>query len=306
MPRAFTKLPLIDKAHLKFFESVRFSRRKELTKIDQNEFVRDFLYLEVQHEVFGRLSKIVPVREENLAERLNRWLDRLREFVGLPEADEMDSDLIEYSPSTFGYLLHESLGHRLESDDFKAPFSFSSFQPVAFDVWDLPGEPGWPGYCPIDDMGTKAKPVQLFNGKTGSQKFLSAKTGNLRAIHHGWHPIVRQRTLCVSPHAQIEIPAGSKVVIDEVSHGTFRDERAILETGLQKFETKKGKVLRLPPLRLEFTLEHVCDLRPFGDIVVSHPGGGCDKGAQRGLGISFCCPSAWSRLDVSGLKLEIL
>ena len=146
----------------------------------------------------------------------------------------------------------------------------------------------------------------LLNGKTGVQNLLGAQTGNMRAIHHGWHPIVRQRTLSVRTHAQVEIPRGAKLIIDEITLGTFREERAFVETGLQRFKNNRGETFRLPPLQLEFDLNFISDLHPFGPNRVSHPGGGCDKGLQRGLGISFDCPSAWSRLETKNLKIRPL
>jgi hypothetical protein len=52
----------------------------------------------------------------------------------------------------------------------------------------------------------------------------------------------------------------------------------------------------LPPFEFTFLEEDLLKLKLFGKPEVFIPGGGCHKGYQRGLSISFNCHSGWLKM----------
>ncbi len=306
-PNEVGRLPKLNHRLIARFDSVRLLRRQDMTRIDGRQVNREQIYIEATLAPFGTWSTVMMTDVRDIGLLLEGWLQEQLAYCTLPEKmDEVNCSVIEFSPTALGYLLHESLGHRLESDDFKKPFEFSSFTPVNFDVWDTPGLKGTPGFCPFDDMGTQGSPVRLLEGKSGRQQLLTAKSGNLRAVHHGWHPIIRQRTLEVHARKTSSVPVAAKIFIDEIGSGTFRNESAYLETSRQYYVDSRGRRVRMPRLQIEVRLDFVCGLNVFGDAHYVHPGGGCDKGSQRGLGISFKSPSAWADLDSNPIEIHAL
>ncbi|HQT95591.1 MAG TPA: hypothetical protein PK435_13235, partial [Thermoanaerobaculaceae bacterium] len=185
------------------------------------------------------------------------------------------------------------------------PIRWPRFKSANFDAYDVPGRKEWLGFTPFDDEGIDGRPVKLLDGVTGDQNLLGASSGNLRAAGFSWHPIVRQRCLQVRALAPAPPPEGACVLIDDISEGSFDGKTVELRSSRQCCRDRFGRSRRLRPIHLRFRPESVIRFRAFGDNAVRHPGGGCHKGLQRGLEITFDCPSAWCRPSDAWLELEM-
>jgi hypothetical protein len=244
---------------------------------------------------------------------LARLLARDAEWLGLPEHPSRDLDFhsIEFSSEGFGILLHEALGHRLESDDFSSAISFTGKGKPNFRVWDVPGSIDDVGFCPVDDLGTEGKPVLLLDARTGRQEFLTAESGNMRAIDASWHPIVRQRCLVVE---SLECPRPrntghriARLIVDSLLSAELTDDQTHMEFTRCSFVDERGSWWRLPPLSVSVSVADILGFTVFGHSETHNPSGGCHKGLQRGLPISTSSPRAVASCEyLPSLVIEIL
>ncbi|WP_413943096.1 hypothetical protein [Bdellovibrio sp. HCB-162] len=218
----------------------------------------------------------------------------------------LDVDTLTLTPSAFGFLLHEGLGHRHESDDHTARLKLKKSSLTNFSVVDSPGQETMLGHTPFDDWGVAGKDVVLYNGLTGKTNLLTAKSGNSRAVSHEYHPLIRQRCLIVKMHAKVEAPvAEGSLHIEDVRMGSWNGDLLELEVGKALYHDKKGQEWRLSPFTIKMKPELVSQMKAFGDLEISSPAGGCHKGLQRGLDISFLTPSAFINLNKSAVSDQL-
>lgn len=287
---------------------LRLVLRREVRTISRGEkrlrWAKSSFYVETRRNgaTFSRTFTASPASLAAAA----AWLRDIEQYAGLPECrGAVDAKLIVFSPGAFGYLLHEALGHRLESDDHAATIRWPKFRKTNFSVYDVPGREDWLGFTPFDDLGTRGRAVKLFDGNSGSQRLLGAASGNMRATDFNWHPIVRQRCLSVETIKSAEPAANlARVLVDEISEGSFDGKTIELRSSRQRFQDGRGRICRLPPLSWRFKPESVLRFTAFGSNKVLHPGGGCHKDLQRGLDITFDCPGAWCRPASNWLQME--
>lgn len=254
-----------------------------------------FIYLNLDE----KYSAAVQTLDEARA-----WTEDVRAFEQLPQIEhDIAPGTIEFSPESFGFLLHESLGHRLEADDFSSPISWKTpWAPMNFDVWDTTGRPGWLGYVPIDDNEVAGRDVRLLDGESGQQQFLSFESGNGRAISHEFHPLVRQRSLEVVMRTSGVRSPGSRLRIDGVAKGASYGDEFELISSRQVYIDDQGAAFRIPPLKISGSCESIRRLEAFGERKVFHPAAGCSKAGQSQLPVTFFAPSAWSPIDAFSVE----
>lgn len=284
----------------------RFEDRRIVNQGDLLHQTKRSLYVEVT--VQGETHSLLLPEPSSQMKELQNFVDGICTFQQLPEMESpFHADLLELSGPAFGYLLHEGLGHRLESDDYRIPIDFKTHKrrgrKLDFSVADVPGDPRWAGHTPFDDEGVMGSAVRLLNGEDGSQNLMTEDSGNMRAVDWSWHPVIRQRclmvnTLCASEPLLNRRSKGT-LRIDSVSHGSLEGGNVVLSGGLQRYIDGEGRAYRLPPLTLTVPVCSLNRFRPFGETAIHHPGGGCHKGLQRGLDVTFCAPSAWAPISVA-------
>jgi hypothetical protein len=256
-----------------------------------------------------RYTILIPELNQAL-KLLSDWIKIVVDYENLPLwEDSLLAETVVLSNEAFGYILHECLGHRLESDDHSLLLPTKHMINGSFDVWDTPGKPGWPGYVPFDDMGTDGQKIKLLSGKTGEQSWITADSGNLRASSARWHPIIRQRTLDVVVFDKFTgiLPPKNTLFIDHISAGTFDGRRAHVIASMQRWQDSKGRFFRLPQVEIQITPYDLKYLKPFGSKSLVSPAGGCAKNNQSELDITFNCPKATMAISPeSGIKLKIL
>lgn len=273
-----------------------------------NSWNKNSIYLDIEGKG-GRYTILIPESNQGL-KVLSDWIKIVVDYENLALwEDSLLAKTLVLSNEAFGYILHECLGHRLESDDHSRLLPTKQMINGSFDVWDTPGKPGWPGYVPFDDMGTDGRKIKLLSGKTGEQNWITADSGNLRASSARWHPIIRQRTLEVVAFDKFTgmLPLKNTLFIDHISAGTFDGQRAHVIASMQRWQDSKGRLFRLPQIEIQMTPYDLKYLKPFGSKSLVSPAGGCAKNNQSELDISFCCPKAITAISPeSGIKLKIL
>lgn len=271
-------------------------------------------YLEV--EIKGKLySKSFNLRESKpeiniLLNSVKNWTNTIIDFLKTPISNKnQHPDILLFSSGSIGMILHELLGHRLEADDFQTLPKWTKKAKMHFRVFDSPGLPDTTGYTPFGDDGTKGKEVILFDSKNLNSNFLNKKSGNLRTTSALYHPIVRQRNLLTktlangqnSPSPDLRFK--SYLHIKNISEGIIESSidsiaKPICHFVVEEstFTNKNGQTVRLAPFELNFSEDDLLNLRLFGEPEVFIPGGGCHKGLQRGLPVSFNCHPGWISL----------
>jgi hypothetical protein len=241
---------------------------------------------------------------------IKNWTYSIDEYLKIPERNmNITPEAVVFSPSSIALILHELLGHRLESDDFHLLPNWKKKGKMHYRVMDYPGLPRTTGYTPFGDDGIKGKRVTLFDSKSLKSSFLTKNTGNLRAISEKFHPIVRQRNLVTkildrnSQYHEPKLENKSYLYVNKISEGIIEfKSNSKLKPNCKfivqesTFTNRKGEKIRLPPFEFTFLEEDLLKLKLFGKPEVFIPGGGCHKGYQRGLSISFNCHSGWLKM----------
>jgi hypothetical protein len=243
----------------------------------------------------------------NSLEDLISWHESIQSYLELPEFEgDMSPSILNLSPNAFGYFLHESLGHRLESDDFSDEINWNQFKPVNFDVYDTPGSKSDWGYTPYGDDGTEGSEVKLFCGRTGKNHLLTEATGNLRLLDYHYHPIIRQRCLMVDCQNEVVMPKSENILyLDNIEKGLFEGEKIILYTNIQTF-LFQNKLYRLPKFIITLSIEDILNFKAYGKKIKVEPTSGCAKGFQKQLPISFYSTSSWTYLDELDISIQLV
>lgn len=273
---------------------VRTIKIRQVSGADKQ--VQDWLY----YRINGGMAKLVPYGKTS--EMLLLMSDSMKEeayYHHLPlYTENFEYDQIVVSHSVFGHFLHESLGHRLESDDYSMPVAWGPMPHLNFSVYDCPGDESMSGHTPFDDYGVIGREVCLFDPTNGRSELLSFETGNARATHYMNHPLVRQRCLDVRVLFPIASPiCGERLHLDEVDLASYSEGETVINVSRARL-VKNGKQYRLPAIELSFSDEDILRFCAFGEKKLIEPAGGCHKSLQRGLNVSYNSTQAF--LQVKG------
>lgn len=266
--------------------TLQLSHTQESKKINLSyESQDEWLYVNIENKLTHLLKfKNVNQSYEEISEEYVKWLNYevLPDFQG-----DLQYDLIVVSQITFGHILHESLGHRLEGDDFDQALTWGPMPSMNFSVFDVPGD------TPVDDNGTTGKEVCLFDPRTGLSELMNEESGNARATSFFTHPIIRQRCLEVNSFEKVSKPeACDTLYIDDVHLASYIDNETHLEVSRARISVN-GIEFKLPPIELTLSNHDIQNLKAYGERKLIHPAGGCHKGLQRGLNISYHTPKAF-------------
>ncbi len=279
-------------------EKLFFNKSNVIKKYTLQGWILEWRHFD---QIYTKLWTRSPTKLE-----IELWMSEICEYQKLSTLKTEDlikfkPKILNFSAPAFGFLLHEGLGHRLESDDFNALPRWCKNKNLNFEVFDTPGKPQWWGYCPLDDLNIKGKPVKLLfkNNETPKSSWINKKSGNLRSTSAYWHPIIRQRNLetHLISNRKPALFKKSKIDILEIGEGELCGENIILKVtrSTVKFTHSKN-IFRLHPFVIELKLTEIPKFKAYGRRVLYHVPGGCSKGLQRGLPISFNCHSAWASL----------
>ena len=279
----------------KTFDNVRLSRlvsERTVHSKSKASWGHDMTYLEIGQGGlrFSRLERSDAITQ------LEKWAQKCLEFCASPLAmTDIEAETLVLSAEAFGYLLHEAVGHRSESDDFTSPLKRNptDLKPN-FEVWDRAGTAELYGYTPVGDDGTPGTDVRLLGGRSS---LLTKETGNLRAASASFHPLIRQRCLDVTTSKEVPPPKGNTILIEEFKLSSFDGEFVILESAMQWLQLKSGAKKRLPSLRILLKPEDIFSWKAFGTKTTYHPSGGCQKGGQSQLPVTFSSPQGWCPLE---------
>jgi hypothetical protein len=270
-----------------------------------DEYLNKALALTIEPHPERTYCKTFNVKEDlNIIET---WLKEIEKLERLPifSLEKVQYEAIVFSPSSFGFILHELLGHRLESDDYSQPLKIGSEKCANYIAEDTIGAEGFWAYTPFDDFGIRGENVCLLDGRTGSHQFLGSSTGNLRASAHQFHAIPRQRCTEVTVLENLPPPAHSAFIeIKDIFEAELTGDYAILISASQFLQDKNDKRYILPRLKIKLNSNALFELKAFGERQQHSPAGGCHKGLQRGLPISFFCPSAWIESNSNHISIE--
>lgn len=163
------------------------------------------------------------------------------------------------------------------------------------------------GFTPFDDEGTKGQDVVLFCGETLKTQLLTKVTGNLRAVSSAFHPIIRQRCFIVRTRHPTAMPfQKTRLHLEEIHQGSWNGDHLNLIISKAVYRDAQGKNWRLPEMTLKMSTELILKMNTFSDTEIFHPAGGCHKGLQRGLDVTFQTPSAWIALKGNKISTQEL
>ncbi len=282
---------------------------KDKSSVKEWEYLSLYLEIKLGESTFSQEFPL-EMRDNDkdaFLQSIREWIARQRKFLSLPLSPIKKVHKILFSAGSVGFILHELVGHRLESDDFSVLPSLNGKTTTNYRVYDSPGIEGKPGYTPYGDDGSLGKSVKLFDGQKMEYQFLKESTGNLRATSADFHPIIRQRTLItkvikekskasfnvIKRQPYLEILNISEGELD--SRGNKMNCKLVVDQA--RYFDGKGNVFRVPPFELSLTERDILKLNLFGKPQFYVPGGGCHKGVQRGLSVAFYSHSALLNLN---------
>ncbi len=241
--------------------------------------------------------------------------DAARQAVLLLEAPEIVGGeyTVVVDPHLAGVFAHEAFGHLSEADGqvddaglLQAMRLGRRFGPKNLHIYDTGRDEGSRGYLPVDDEGVEARDIDLIRdgelvgrlhscrtaGSLGEQP-----TGNARALHYRFAPIVRMRNTVIAP---------GDTPVEGLFQGIKRGIYATGSTGgqtngevfafraAQAYLIEDGRVTQ--PLRnavltgnVFSTLDNITAIG--SDFTRYEGGGGCGKAGQMPLPVSHHAPS---------------
>ena len=248
-------------------------------------------------------------------------LERCERFVAEAEAVVPGTYPVIMAPRVAGVFAHESFGHKSEAD-------FMLGDPTMLESWKLGSQVGsevlsivddgsreGSGYVPYDDEGQPSQKTWLIRdgkltGRLHSQTTAAAlgesHTGNARAMSFRFEPIVRMTTTTIEPGAMSREALFAGVedgyYVETFKHGS----------GMSRFTIAPRLAWRIrggelaEPVRIAVltgtvfeTLGEIDGVSDAAEVEVM-PFGGCGKGEQYPLNVSFGGPFVRvARLEVS-------
>jgi len=216
------------------------------------------------------------------------------------------------NPNLAGVFVHEAFGHMSEADSIYENERLQEilklgrrFGKKILSIYDTGLSVGSRGYVPYDDEGVKGEKTYLIRegvlvGRLHSRETagrLGEKpTGNARALSYKFPPICRMRNTCIEKGT-----VKFKDLIGDIKEGIYAIDSHGGSGGEQfTFTAAYGRMIRNGKLE-----EIVRDVKLTGNLFVtlknidaigndfelSDAGGGCGKGQQFPLPVSFSAPS---------------
>jgi TldD protein len=235
--------------------------------------------------------------------------------VHLLEAEELVGGeyTVVIDPHLAGVFAHEAFGHLSEADGqvedagiLKAMQLGRKFGPKNLHIYDTGFDEGSRGYLPVDDEGVPARDIDLIKdgelvGRLHSQRTAArmneAPTGNARALHYRFAPIVRMRNTVI---AAGDTPVGD--LFQGIKRGIYAAGSTGGQTNGELFAFRAAEAYLIEdgqitkPLRSAVLTGNVFStlnqISAIGnDFTRFESGGGCGKAGQMPLPVSHHAPS---------------
>ncbi len=235
--------------------------------------------------------------------------------VALLSAPEIEGGeyTVVIDPHLAGVFAHEAFGHLSEADGqvgdpgiLAAMQLGRRFGPSNLHIYDTGKDVGSRGYLPIDDEGVEAQDVDLIKdgilvGRLHSQQTAAAlgdrPTGNARALHYRFPPIVRMRNTVIAPG---DTPRDNmfegikRGIYAKGTHGGQTNGELFTFLAGEAYLIEDGHVTK--PLRNAVLTGNVfstlANISAIGsDFTRFESGGGCGKAGQMPLPVSHHAPS---------------
>ncbi|MDA8194245.1 MAG: TldD/PmbA family protein [Thermaerobacter sp.] len=259
---------------------------------------------------FGSSNDFAVVRRLHGAVR-----DAAMAAVSLLQAPEIEGG--EYpvvvDPQLAGVFAHEAFGHLSEADGQVGDSGLlaemhlgRNFGPANLHIYDTGQDLGSRGYLPIDDEGVPAEDVDLIKGGVLVGRLHSRETaaclgetptGNARALHYRFPPIVRMRNTVIAPGDTpfADLFQGiERGIYAKGSHGGQTNGELFTFLAGEAYLIENGQITR--PLRNAVLTGNVfstlAQITAIGsDFTRYEGGGGCGKAGQMPLPVSHHAPS---------------
>jgi TldD protein len=235
--------------------------------------------------------------------------------VALLEAPEVEGG--EYpvvvDPHLAGVFAHEAFGHLSEADGqvgdpglLAEMYIGRHFGPANLHIYDTGMDLGSRGFLPLDDEGVPATDVDLIKdgvlvGRLHSRETAAhlgeTPTGNARALHYRFPPIVRMRNTVIAPGdtSFADLFQGiDRGIYAKGSHGGQTNGELFTFLAGEAYLIENGQITR--PLRNAVLTGNVfttlAQITAVGsDFTRYEGGGGCGKAGQMPLPVSHHAPS---------------
>ncbi|OLZ09478.1 TldD/PmbA family protein [Sulfobacillus thermosulfidooxidans] len=235
--------------------------------------------------------------------------------IALLSAPEIEGGeyTVVIDPHLAGVFAHEAFGHLSEADGQIGDAGILEtmklgrrFGPPNLHIYDTGRDVGSRGYLPIDDEGVEAHDVDLIKegilvGRLHSKETAAAlgdePTGNARALHYRFPPIVRMRNTVIAP-GDTPLPdmfqGIKRGIYAKGSHGGQTNGELFTFLAGEAYLIEDGHVTR--PLRNAVLTGNVfttlANISAIGtDFTRFESGGGCGKAGQMPLPVSHHAPS---------------
>ncbi|POB09321.1 TldD/PmbA family protein [Sulfobacillus sp. hq2] len=216
-------------------------------------------------------------------------------------------------PQLAGVFAHEAFGHLSEADGqvgdaglLEQMYLGRQFGPRTLHIYDTGRDVGSRGYLPVDDEGVAAQDVDLIRdgilvGRLHSRETAARMgepvTGNARALHYRFPPIVRMRNTVIAAGdtAFDDLFQGiTKGIYAKGSLGGQTNGELFTFLAAEAYLIEDGHITR--PLRNAVLTGNVfstlANITAVGsDFTRYESGGGCGKGGQMPLPVSHHAPS---------------
>ncbi len=216
-------------------------------------------------------------------------------------------------PHLAGVFAHEAFGHLSEADGqvgdpgLLAQMHLGrNFGPANLHIYDTGRDAGSRGYLPVDDEGVSAEDVDLIkdgvlvgrlHSRETASRFGETPTGNARALHYRFPPIVRMRNTVIAPGDTTfeDLFQGiAKGIYAKGSLGGQTNGELFTFLAAEAYLIEDGQVTR--PLRNAVLTGNVfstlANISAVGnDFTRYESGGGCGKAGQMPLPVSHHAPS---------------
>ncbi len=216
-------------------------------------------------------------------------------------------------PHLAGVFAHEAFGHLSEADGqvgdaglLAEMYIGRNFGPKGLHIYDTGRDVGSRGYLPVDDEGVEAADIDLIKdgvlvGRLHSRETAARlgekPTGNARALHYRFPPIVRMRNTVIAPGDTPfeDLFRGIKRgIFAKGTHGGQTNGELFTFLAAEAYLIEDGVVTT--PLRNAVLTGNVFStlaaITAVGnDFVRYEGGGGCGKAGQMPLPVSHHAPS---------------
>ncbi|PSR27372.1 MAG: TldD/PmbA family protein [Sulfobacillus thermosulfidooxidans] len=235
--------------------------------------------------------------------------------VALLDAPEVEGGeyTVVVDPYLAGVFAHEAFGHLSEADGqvgdeglLEQMVLGRKFGPPNLHIYDTGKDMGSRGYLPFDDEGVPAQDVDLIKdgvlvGRLHSRETAAhlgeRPTGNARALHYRFPPIVRMRNTVIAPGdtAFADLFQGIKRgIYAKGTHGGQTNGELFTFLAAEAYLIEDGQITQ--PVRnavltgnVFSTLQQITAIG--NDFTRYEGGGGCGKAGQMPLPVSHHAPS---------------